>query len=287
MLRVLIAPTTFDISESMVGQNPFIHAHSKIDKKVATEEHKKLAKALPKSIVYTIPTDETSASAPDIVFAANGGLSLPNLPERVFILPNMKYPQRRAELPYLKSIVDNLGLQTIYFPISAVFEGQAEAKWFHGGKLLVCGYGHRATKQSFVILNKMLRDIYTYYGKEPPTLLTLPIRSAKFFHLDAAMLEYDDSKCIVHKRAFSPESLSKLKHALSAENVTVLDTTDDFCLNAIVNNSTLITHKIADPKVGPLLESLTGRKIHSVDTSQFEAAGGSARCMVLDIHPIK
>jgi hypothetical protein len=60
-----------------VGKNLFIHAHSKIDKKVATEEHKKLAKALPKSIVYTIPADETSISFPDIVFAANGGLKSP------------------------------------------------------------------------------------------------------------------------------------------------------------------------------------------------------------------
>jgi hypothetical protein len=132
----------------------------------------------------------------------------------VIILPHMKYPQRRAELPYLKSIADNIGLRSIYFPFTAVFEGQAEAKWFHGGKLLLCGYGHRATKQSFVILNTMLRDNYGYYGKEPPTLLAFPIRSAKFFHLDAAMLEYDDSKCIVHKRTFSSESIAKLKRSL-------------------------------------------------------------------------
>ncbi len=46
-------------------------------------------------------------------------------------------------------------------------------------------------------------------------------------------------------------------------------------MNAVVNNGTLITHKLSDPKVGPILESLTGRKIQAVDTSQFEAAGGA------------
>jgi N-dimethylarginine dimethylaminohydrolase len=195
----------------------------------------------------------------------------------------MKYAQRKAELPYYKSIADNLKLKTIIFPPSHVFEGQAEAKWFFGGKLLLCGHGHRATFQSFKILKELLHNIYGYYGVEPPKVIILPIKDPKFFHLDAAMAEYDN-KVIVQKRAFSSSSLAMLRHALGAENVTVLDTDDDFCLNAIITKKHFITHKLTNHELKPFFEHLTGRKVIQIDASEFEKSGGSLRCMVLDIY---
>jgi N-dimethylarginine dimethylaminohydrolase len=280
MLRILIGPSTYRILKSMDTQNPFVITHS-VNHKAAEKSHALLAKTLANSITYKVTEDPTDP-VPDIVFAANGGLSLPRLPEKVMILPNMKYKQRKAELPFLKSICDDLGVKTVYFPSDAVFEGQAEAKWFHSGKLLLCGYGHRATKQSFIILARMLKQIYHYYKVEPPKVVAISIKDPKFFHLDAALLEYDD-KVIAHRRAFSPSALAAMQRALGVENVTILDSDDDFCLNSIVDGKQLITHKLKDPVLKPLLERLTGRKVLEIDASEFEKAGGSNRCMVLDI----
>ena len=276
MLRLSIAPTTFDILPFQKDQNKYIEVVRKVNKKKASEQHKKLEKSFENMIVYTVKSDEI---IPDIVFVANGGLCLPRLPEPVIVLPYMKYPQRKKELKYLREIFSSF--HTVDFPgsASAPFEGQAEIKWFHGGTLGVCGYGHRSTKESFHKMEKLLKKVYSKYGIQPPKLLVLKLESPTYYHLDVAMLEYDDTKCIVHKRSFSPESIQKLKEVL---DVYVLDTTDSFCLNAVVDGKNLITHTLT-PDLKKELEHVTGKKIKQVDTSEFEKAGGSVRCMTLDI----
>jgi N-dimethylarginine dimethylaminohydrolase len=184
-------------------------------------------------------------------------------------------------LPYLKGIFKDIGINTIEFPSSEPFEGQAEAKWFHGGKLLVCGYGHRSTKKTFKVLDNMLKTIYEANGVTAPKLLVLPLESANYYHLDVAMLEFGDS-CIIHKRAFSPASIRKLRTALGHSNVHVIDTTDSFCLNAVVQGNELLTHILKDD-VKKQLEDITGLKVVQNDTSAFEKSGGSVRCMILDL----
>lgn len=122
------------------------------------------------------------------------------------------------------------------------------------------------------------------YGKEKPTLLIIRLISPFYYHLDVAMLEYDDAKCIVHKRSMTPTSIKRIEAFLGKENVTVIDTPDSFCLNAVIDGAHLITHTLSDPSLKGKLESLTNRKVKEVDTSEFENSGGSVRCMTLDIH---
>ena len=87
----------------------------------------------------------------------------------------------------------------------------------------------------------------------------------------------------MHKRAFSEASIARLKKFLGSENVFVIDVKDTFCLNAIVDGSKLITHKLtADVK--QKLEQITQRSIKMIDTHEFEQSGGSVRCMALDIY---
>ena len=110
----------------------------------------------------------------------------------------------------------------------------------------------------------------------------LELTSADYYHLDVAMCEYDD-KCLVHKRSMSPTSLRRLKAFLGPANVTVIDTPDSFCLNAVIDGDHMITHRITDPKLKPLFERLTGRRVVQVPTMEFEKSGGSVRCMTLDL----
>jgi len=278
MLRICIKPTTFEITPQQDKQNPYIDINYNVRQKKVDEEHKALEKAFHQLIPFIIrPTKE---HLPDIVFVANGGLSLPRLPEPVIILPNMKYPQRKRELKYLKDIFKQIGTKTIPFP-DEPFEGAAELKWFDGGKKAVCAYGFRSTKKTFEIMEPLLKKIYDSYDVAPPELLVLPLESADYYHLDVAMLELEKG-CIVHKRAFSHESIKKLQAFLSGK-VHVLDTKDSFCLNAVVDGKNLITHKL-DPELKEQLEKITGKYIKQVDTSEFEKSGGSVRCMTLDIY---
>ena len=282
MLRICIKPTTFTLTPIQENQNPYIDVKKDIKNTKALKQHEHLVKAFENVIVYTLP--ETQESIPDIVFTANAGLCLPRLKEPTVLLPFMKYPQRKAELKYLRQIYADLPVKTIEFPgdASAPFEGQAELKWFHAGTKAVCGYGHRSTKKSFEIADRLFKKIYGQHKMAAPELLVIPLKSADYYHLDVAMLEFDDTKCIVHRRAFSAESIKKLQKFLGAENVFVIDTDDSFCLNAVVDGDTLVTHSLAKP-LKKELETITGRTIRMVDTSEFEKSGGSVRCMTLDI----
>lgn len=280
MIRVSIKPTTFEITPTQDGQNPYIDVQATIDKKKVMKQHKDLEKAFSSIVTYRL--NDVKESLPDIVFIANGGLCLPRL-SRTIILPNMKYEQRQRELPYLMGIYNDLGLSMIPYPGKEAFEGQAELKWFHGGTLGVCGYGFRSTKKTFIVLEKLFNSIYTKKGMDPPKLLLLKLEDPLYYHLDVAMLEYDDTKCIVHKKAFTAESIASLKKFLGSKNVSVIDVEDSICLNAVVDGDTLVTHMLSKENK-QLLESLTKRKVLQVDTSEFEKSGGSVRCMKLDIY---
>jgi N-dimethylarginine dimethylaminohydrolase len=282
MLRVLIRPTTFTILPMQDKQNPYIDIHHDVNHSTVMHQHSQVEHAFQNTIAYTVPT--VGMGLPDIVFTANAGLCLPRLPTPTILLPYMKYPQRKEELPHLTRIYKELGLHMIPFPGApdAPFEGQAELKWFHGGTKAVCGYGHRSTKKSFHIAQKLFETIYTKHHMAPPELLILPLASDQYYHLDVAMLEFSDTECIVHKHAISAASIAKLKKFLGPNSVHVIDTPDSFCLNAVVDGPYLITHQLTQ-SLKKELEHITRKTIHMVNTSEFEKSGGSVRCMTLDI----
>lgn len=274
MLRISIKPTTFSILPIQDGQNNYIDVQADVNSKKALTQHTALEKSFKAMITYTIETP--TKPLPDVVFIANGGLCLP-LPKPTILLPNMKYSQRKEELPYLKAIYKDLGIDTMEFPGNEPFEGQAELKWFHNGTKAICGYGFRSTKKTFDTINTLFKKLF----KEQPELLVVHLKSADYYHLDVAMLEFDN-KCVVHKRAFSDESVKRMREFLGKDNVFIIDTKDSFCLNAVVDGDRLITHML-NKEDREFLEGVTKKKIHMVDTSEFEKSGGSVRCMTLDV----
>jgi N-dimethylarginine dimethylaminohydrolase len=93
------------------------------------------------------------------------------------------------------------------------------------------------------------------------------------------MLEVNETTCIVHKRSMTAASVTALRKA--GLTVHVIDTKDSFCLNAVISNGTLVTHKL-EPDLGSTLKTLSGcHRLIEVDTSEFEKSGGSVRCMTL------
>lgn len=286
MIRIFIEPTTFEILSMQYGQNPYIiHTYESRDKlHKAKVQHGQMIRAFTATPVIQTKLPKKTVHLPDIVFISNAGMSLPRLNYPLFILSNMKYPQRQAELPYLKKIFDDIKLPYIEYPGKEVFEGQAEVKWFHGGTKAICGYGHRSTKKTFEELDHFFEKIYGRANK--PELLPVHLASPDFYHLDIALLEYDDSKCIVQRNAFSAKTIRSIQDFLGYNNVTIIDTVDTMCLNAVVDGAHIITHKLEDPTLKPLFESLLNRSVKEVNTSEFERSGGSVRCMTLDIYMI-
>ena len=285
MFHITIRPDTFVIDKKLNSQNPYSIPNEKVNRKIALEQHKNITNQLSRNVNYVVKKSELYI--PDIVFIANGGLSLPRLPESVVILPWMKFGQRRNEISYLKEIYEDLNIKTIDFPGSShsPYEGAAESKWFNNGEVLVMGYGFRSSKETVHIMRTLLNTIYTSFGIEPPIIISFQLQSFKYYHLDIAMLELSQSECIIHKNAIKPKDILRLNHYLGT--IHLIDTEDSFCLNSIVEGENLLTHKFKDTLVKKQLEEMSGKKIIECDTSEFEKAGGSVRCMVMDIFDLR
>ena len=283
MYHITIRPDTFGIDEKFANQNPYLAKNSeKVNRKLAMEQHRNVVKHLTRNVNYVV--EKTDDIVPDIVFIANGGLSLPRLPEPVNVLPWMKFEQRRNELKYLKEIYDDLHIKTIEFPgnLHAPYEGVAESKWFNNGTLLVMGYGYRSTKETVHKMRSLLHDIYTSYNVEPPKIISFHLQSFHYYHLDIAMLGISESECIIHKDAIKPKDLARLN--LYIGTIHVFDCDDKFCLNAVMDGENIITHKLVHNETKSTLESMTGRNVIQCDVSEFEKAGGGVRCIILDIY---
>jgi N-dimethylarginine dimethylaminohydrolase len=280
--RILIEPSTFEIVPSIKTENPYMDLTHPLDKSKVFQSFRELVDAIKPSLtVCKIPD---TAKVPDIVFLASAGLSLPRLPEPVVILPWMKYAHRRAELPYMRAIFQTLGVRVVEFPgdMSAPFEGQPDAKWFHEGKTLLCGYGYRSTRKTFHILETLLNDIYTHYGVEPPVVHCFQKQHFDFYHLDIGMLEFNQRSCIIQSHLFSKEDKARLRHVLGAKNVHIFRSADLFALNAVDCGPYIICHKL-NRDDATYLRSRTYKKLIQIDMSEFQKSGGSVRCLVFDI----
>ena len=284
MFHITIKPDTFDVDKKYANQNPYI-TDFEVNHKLALEQHKYVIKNLSRNVNYIINPTEKSNNIPDIVFIANGGLSLPRLPEPVILLPWMKYSQRKNELLYLMEIYIDLNIKMIEFPgsDSAPYEGAAESKWFNNGELLVIGYGYRCTKESVKLIKALLKDIYTSYGVTPPIILSFEIQKPDYYHLDLAALVLNQTDCVIHDDAIKPKDLLRLRKYI---NVQTIKSSDKFCLNSIVDGDNLLTHTLSKT-TRKILQELSGKNIIECDVSEFEKAGGGVRCLVLDIFDMR
>ena len=265
-----VEPLAFEITPEMVGQNVF--NGGEVDQMKARFQHLEMCKKMDCDVI------RIKGPFPDIVFAANAGLVLPRLPEKVVLMSNMKHESRKLETPRLKKAFATIGYRTIDFPSTDVFEGQGECQWFRNYKLLLVGYGFRSTARSVTTLRRTLGAIYNSYGVTPPQVIGLPLESPFLYHLDMAMMAVNARSCIIHEIAFSKATIRKLKEFVKVSQIRVADA---FCLNAICTSTKLYVHAL-HPDVRKLLKAITGLDIVENDVSEFEKAGGSVRCMVLD-----
>jgi len=267
-------PRAFRITSDMTDQNVY-NGTAPVNSLRARFQHAHMCERLGCNVL-TIPGD-----LPDVVFLANAGLVLPRLPEKVILMSRMKYVSRIRETPPLTEAFQALGFKTPTFPVTEVFEGQGEARWFHGGHLLFVGYGFRATARSVTLLRRILGEIYKSYRVLPPRVVGLKLESPYWYHLDMAMLTVHPTFAIVHESAFSKSTLAKMRDFIKVVPIRVGDV-DQFCLNAVPTKTKLYVHTL-DPSLRRLLGALTGLTIVENDVSEFEKAGGGVRCMILDV----
>ena len=98
------------------------------------------------------------------------------------------------------------------------------------------------------------------------------------------MLVFSPTECIVQKGAFASQDITRLRQELGDRNVYVLESSDPFCLNSVVQDDTLLTHKLMEEDLDERLEKITGLTVRQIDISEFEKSGGSVACMIFTIY---
>jgi N-dimethylarginine dimethylaminohydrolase len=263
-----IDPSGFRIK---ISQNIFTKNGTSINSQLAHKQHNQLNNILGSICIKT-------AELPDIVYAANTGLLLKGLPEKVVLLSNMKYVSRKQETIHIKKILNSIDIKTFYFPKDEPFEGEGECKWFYGGKLLLLGYGFRSNIKTVDCLQKVLNKIYNLYDITPPTVVGIHLINPKYYHLDISLCAVSDTECIIHKNA--TDDLPLLQKLLK---INIIDTKDSFVLNLIPLKDKVVTHKLSSSKDKHFLQKIFQRPIIETDVSEFEKSGGSVKCLVLNI----
>lgn len=260
-------PSAFRVIPQMQGQN--VYNGGVVNRYIAAKQHYTLCETLG-CVIANIPGD-----LPDVVFMANAGLVLPRLPVKVIVLSKMKYSSRIQETVKIKQLFEEMGFIT--YASLDVFEGQGETKWFLNDTLLLVGYGFRC--MAVASLRNLLGRIYKLYGVVPPRVIGLELISPYWYHLDMAMAYVNSTTAIVHEAAFAPHTIKRIRKLIQVAQIRV---DDPFCLNCICTTDTLYTH-VLKPSVYKLMRALTKLDIVEIDVSEFEKAGGSVRCMILDI----
>ncbi len=276
--NVLMCPPTYFTVKTV--QNPFMEGMvGAVDTERAKQQWDVLKETY-KSLGCEVKTIEPVEDLEDMVFAANQ--VLPGLDEngRPFvILGEMRNQKRNEEVPWYRrwfltngyhvvDIDDSMGNEEY----TACFEGQGDAIWHPGRKLLWCAYGPRTDKQSASLLQSILCV----------TVLQLKLNDPRFYHLDTCFCAIDEDTAMLYEGAFDADGLALINHFF--KNVISVSERDalNFALNSVAINGNVILQK-GSPETVDLLKK-SGFNPIEVDTSEFMKSGGSVFCLKMMVY---
>lgn len=209
---------------------------------------------------------EAVAEFPDMVFTANAGVAYNN----IFIPSRFRPHERRGETPYFKKFFHDLGYAIAELPENVFFEGHGDALFF--GKTLVCGHGDLRSDERGV------RLAAERIGKEP---VLLRLVHERFYHLDTCFCPVGE-KILYYPAAFDRASCRTIEKLGETIPVSRGDAWNFVC-NAIPIKKK--THwKLLMSHLSSELATTLSRldiEIRETPLTEFQKAGGSARCLVI------
>lgn len=215
---------------------------------------------------------------PDQVFTANAGLIVKNLKHggsHKAIVSKFANPERQGEEANFLKAFSQLQLPCLTTPEDKKFEGAGDALYALDN-LLFMGYGFR-TDRSFVDYAYMLLAEYGIIVK--PLRLVNP----NFYHLDTCFCPLDNGHVMLYRDAFDEVSFESIVDSYGLDEILCVnkETADAFGCNAISIGTDIIVNDMSKEDENKLNER--GYKIHRVPLTEFMKAGGSAKCLTLEI----
>lgn len=207
---------------------------------------------------------------PDMVFTANAGLPLP---DKSVIISQFKNVQRQPETAHFSDWFVSKGYTSI--TIDDIFEGAGdclvdsnETYWF--------GHGIRSTKPTIEI-TKWLPRLADNHAK----VFDLKLVDPRWYHLDTCFCPLPRGHVMYNPQAFDSISRDLIEFMFDGKTIISHDPSRFECNAVSVSDRGVVLNN-------PSMETAAGLRkagfyIVGLDLSEFIKAGGSAKCLTLEI----
>jgi len=258
-------------------KNPHMeHNVGTTNKSLATKQWQDLKTTIEK-LGYSVQLVKSQPDREDMVFTANQvltGLDEQNKPYAV--LSEMTHPSRRLEIPSFANWFRSQGYQIIELGSHSKeiphFEGQGDALWHPGKKLLWTGFGFRSEENAPALLNKILAV----------PVIKMRLVKERFYHLDTCFAPLDAQTVLFYPDALTDEAVALIKHFFANHIVATTEEANNFACNAVVLGRNVVLQRGSE-RICKELRTYNFNPVE-VDTSEFMKSGGSAFCMSMMIY---
>jgi phenylacetate-CoA ligase len=210
----------------------------------------------------------------DSVFIKDAALLLDRPGGTRALVAHPRHPERQVEQTARAHAYANAGYEVICDASSPVWEG-GDVVVHPRGTSMFLGYGPRSDKAAAMWLER--------HAGVP--VVPLELCDRHLYHLDTAMTVLPDGCALVCASALTDESLARLERAAGITHVIMVPRTAAlrFGLNVVPVGDTIICGA-AIPAIASIIRA-RGFRVTVAELGQFHLAGGSAACLVANVHP--
>lgn len=225
---------------------------------------------------------------PDMVFTANAAY----LHKGTAWISSFKNEERKGEEKHFKKWFDDHDFETIYIADPRfVFEGAGDCLDDSHGETWI-GYGQRSYQESIHMITRQFDDHVWH---------KLYMKTGHFYHLDTCFCPLSKGHIIWYPKAFDTASellIDLIRGGRASAGVHSFDNqmhidyschlievndedAKQFACNAVCIDEHIICNLISDELVQKLTSC--GYVVHQTDMSEFLKAGGSTKCLTLQL----
>ena len=213
---------------------------------------------------HTVDLVPAEPGLPDMVYAANGALSLPGLSYSAKFTHRERAAEADAYASWLQA--SDLGPVT-----TAMFTNEGEGDYLVIGDRILAGTGFRTDVASHREL-ELLAD---------RPVITLELVDPRFYHLDTALAVLDDSTIAYYPGAFSPAARAVLDELYPDAIIADAADAEVLGLNAVSDGRNVLLTERATGLIRQLRDR--GFAPVGIDLSELLKGGGSVKCCTLEL----
>ena len=206
---------------------------------------------------------------PDLVFTANGGLSL----GQEVILSRFSMKERQVEESIFQRQFQKFNHQVRDYGKTLSFEGEGDALFQANERLLWAGYGVRSGLE---VQKKICIDLKV-------EVVPLRLIDPRFYHLDTCFATLEGGEVLYFPAAFDSFSLNEIEQRIPLKNRILVSEEDacQFACNLLNIGEIIFTNTMSEE----LQKDLEGRgyKIKLCPVSEFMKAGGGVKCLTMKL----